>query len=125
MYLASTAPGHLAGVDAPLLARLWLAPAYTDEATAQVRALGLLVRAPNSGLPIQSRWAATMNRQTDIACKLAAELALPPAQRSRARWRCATRFPRTTSGASDARARDSRTHHQPGPEEANRVRASL
>ena len=46
MYLASTAPGHLVSVDAPLLARLCLALAYADEATAQVRALGLLVKAP-------------------------------------------------------------------------------
>jgi hypothetical protein len=56
MYLASTAPGHLASVDAPLLARLCLALAYADGATAQVRALGLLVKAPNTGLPIQSPW---------------------------------------------------------------------
>ncbi len=49
-----------------------------------VRALGLLVRAPNTGLPIQSPWVAIMNRQTEIARKLGAELALPPAQRSRA-----------------------------------------
>src|SRR5687768_17546728 len=84
MYLASTAPGHLVSIDAPLLARLCLALAYADEATAQVRALGLLVKAPNTGLPIQSPWVAIMNRQTEIARKLAAELALPPAQRSRA-----------------------------------------
>ena len=49
-----------------------------------VRALGLLVRAPNTGLPIQSPWVAIMNRETEIARKLAAELALPPAPRSRA-----------------------------------------
>ena len=84
MYLASTAPGHLAPVDAPLLARLCMALAYADEATAQVQAVGLLVKAPNTKLPIQSPWLAIMNRQTEIARKLAAELALPPAQRSRA-----------------------------------------
>ncbi len=83
MYLASTAPGHLTTVDAPLLARLCLALAYADEATAQVQALGLLVKAPNTKLPIQSPWVAIMNRQTEIARKLAAELALPPAQRGR------------------------------------------
>ncbi len=50
-----------------------------------MRALGLLVEAPNTGLPIQSPWwVAAMNRQAEIARKLAAELALPPAQRSRA-----------------------------------------
>ena len=49
-----------------------------------VRALGLLVKAPNTGLPIQSPWVAIMNRQTEIARKVAAEVALLPAQRSRA-----------------------------------------
>ncbi len=49
-----------------------------------MRALGLLVRATNTGPPIQSPWVAIMNRQNEIARKLAAELALPPAQRSRA-----------------------------------------
>ena len=49
-----------------------------------VRALSLLARAPNTGLPIQPPWVAVMNRQTEIARKLAAELAPPPAQRSRA-----------------------------------------
>jgi hypothetical protein len=43
-----------------------------------VRALGLLVKAPDTGLPKQSPWLAIMNRQTEIARKLAAELALPP-----------------------------------------------
>ncbi len=49
-----------------------------------MRALGLLVKAPNTGLPIQSPWLAVMNRQTEIARKLAAELAPPLAQRNRA-----------------------------------------
>jgi phage terminase small subunit len=84
MYLGATAPGHLAPLDAPLLARLCMALAYADEATAQVQAVGLLVKAPNTKLPIQSPWLAIVNRQTEIARKLAAELALPPAQRSRA-----------------------------------------
>ena len=55
----------------------------TRRLTAQVQAVGLL-NAPNSRPPIQSPWLAIMNRQTEIARKLAAELALPPAQRSRA-----------------------------------------
>ena len=83
MFLGATAPGHLTPLDAPLLARLCVALAYADEATAQVQALGLLVKAPNTKLPIQSPWVAIMNRQTEIARKLAAELALPPAQRGR------------------------------------------
>ena len=45
-----------------------------------VRALGPLVKAPNAGLPIQPPWVAIMNRQAEIARKLAAE----PATRTRA-----------------------------------------
>jgi len=41
------------------------------------------VKAPNTGLPIQSPYLAIINRQTEIARKLASELALPPAQRNR------------------------------------------
>jgi hypothetical protein len=43
-----------------------------------------LVEAPSTKLPIQSPWLAIMNRQTEIARKLAVELAPPPAQRGRA-----------------------------------------
>ena len=46
-----------------------------------VPALGSLVKAPNTGLPLQPPWVAIMNRQTEIARKPAAELALPPARR--------------------------------------------
>ena len=46
--------------------------------------MGHLAKAPDAGLPIQPPWVAVMNRQPGIARKLAAELALPPAQRSRA-----------------------------------------
>lgn len=83
MYLGNVAPGHLLPVDAPLLARLCIALAYADEATDQVQELGMLVKAPNTGLPIQSPYMAVLNRQTELARKLAAELALPPAQRNR------------------------------------------
>ncbi len=83
MYLANVAPGHLLPVDAPLLARLCVALAYADEANDKIETTGLLVKAPNTGLPIQSPYLPVLNRQTEIARKLAAELALPPAQRNR------------------------------------------
>ncbi len=51
-----------------------------------VRALGHLVKAPNTGPPIQSPWLAVMNRQTDIARELAAELALPPRSAAGLAW---------------------------------------
>jgi P27 family predicted phage terminase small subunit len=83
MYLANAAPGHLTTIDAPLLARLCVALAYADEATEKIETTGLMVRAPNTGVPVQSPYLAVLNRQTEIARKLAAELALPPAQRNR------------------------------------------
>jgi Phage terminase, small subunit len=83
MYLANAAPGHLSPMDGPLLARLCMALAYADEANEKIEATGLLVKAPNTGLPIQSPYLPVLNRQTEIARKLAAELALPPAQRNR------------------------------------------
>jgi phage terminase small subunit len=83
MFLANVSAGHLTPIDAPLLARLCMALAYADQANEQIELLGLLVKAPNTGLPIQSPYLAVLNRQTDLARKLAAELALPPAQRNR------------------------------------------
>ena len=82
MYLANAAPGHLAPLDAPLLTRLCMALARVDEAE-RLMGTNMLVKAPNTGLPIQSPLLAIINRQTDIARKLASELALPPAQRNR------------------------------------------
>src|SRR4051812_1929131 len=82
MYLANAAPGHLAPLDAPLLARLCMALARADEAE-RLMGANMLVKAPNTGLPIQSPCLAIINRQTEIARKLASELALPPAQRNR------------------------------------------
>lgn len=83
LYLANAAPGHLTPIDAPLLARLCIALAYADEACERIEAAGMLVKAPNTGLPIQSPYLPVLNRQTEIARKLASELAIPPAQRNR------------------------------------------
>jgi hypothetical protein len=82
MYLANAAPGHLAPIDAPLLARLCMALARVDEAEEQM-GRHMLVKAPKSGLPIQSPLLGIINRQTDIAKQLAMVLALPPAERNR------------------------------------------
>ena len=50
MYLANAAPGHLSPIDGPLLARLCVALAYADEANEKIEELGMLVKAPNTGL---------------------------------------------------------------------------
>jgi P27 family predicted phage terminase small subunit len=83
MYLANAAPGHLAPIDAPLIARMCICWAIADQAYEDMEKTGMLVKAPNTGLPIQSPYMAIVNRQTEIGRKLCAELCLPPAQRNR------------------------------------------
>jgi hypothetical protein len=82
MYLENAAPGHLAPLDAPLLARLCMCLARIDEAETAMGS-NMLVKMPNSPTPQQSPLLGIINRQTEIARKLASELALPPAQRNR------------------------------------------
>jgi len=61
MYLANAARGHLSPMDAPLLARLCTALAYADEANDKIEELGMLVKAPNTGLPLQSPYFPVLN----------------------------------------------------------------
>ncbi len=88
-------------MDAPLLARLCMALARTDKATAPVQAVGLLVKAPDTKLAIRSPWVAIVNRQTEIAASW------PPSWRCRLRsvagpaWVCAIPRVRPTSGTSE------------------------
>ena len=106
-------------VDVPPLARLCMALTYADEAAAQVLAVGLLVEAPDTKLPIQSSWVAIMNRQTEIARKLAAELALPPTQRRSAARRRVERVTRRVGrGASLpwSKTRHGRRRRSAGPQ---------
>src|SRR3954447_6426268 len=108
MSLANAAPGHLSPIDGPLLARLCVALAYADEANEKIEATGMLVKAPHTGLPIQSPYLPVLNRQTEIARKLAAELALPPAQRDRVRP-----VDRNDAAASPWDALDAHAAHHP------------
>lgn len=82
MFLTNSAPGHLRPLDAPLLARLCLALAMADQASEEVAKTGLLVKS-KTGIPMQNPYLPILNKQTEIARKLATELALPPAMRNR------------------------------------------
>ena len=82
MFIDNAAPGHLVPLDAPLLARLCMCFARIDEAETAMGS-NMLVKMPNSPTPQQSPLLGIINRQTEIARKLASELALPPAQRNR------------------------------------------
>lgn len=82
-YLDHVAPDHLAPVDSALFAGLCMALAWRDEAFAEVEKTGMLVKAPNTGLPIQNPYMAVANKQQEIARKLAVELSLTVAERNR------------------------------------------
>ena len=90
-YLANAAPGHLAPIDAPILAMLCMCLSRKDEAESamegkmlvQLRSAGQKKTDPPKGPIIQSPWMPIVNRQTELARKLAADLALPPAERNR------------------------------------------
>ena len=82
MFLANTAPGHLMPVDAPMLARLCLCLAMADEASENVAKTGMLVKS-KTGIPMQNPYLPILNKQTELARKLAGELALQPSMRNR------------------------------------------
>jgi P27 family predicted phage terminase small subunit len=81
--LANVHEEHLAPIDGPLLARYCMALAIADEAMEGLQASTLLVRAPKTGVLMQSPYLGVANRQTELARKLAAELGLPPTARAR------------------------------------------
>lgn len=83
-YALSCAPkGLLRRLDRSLLA-VWVVAEDTHrEATIKMTQTGMLVKAPNTGLPIQSPYLPIMNRQAQIMLKAASELGFTPTSRSR------------------------------------------
>ena len=82
-YLATAPLGMLKPVDVELLERLCVALAMARSAMDQVIQLGLVVKSPDKGVPIQNPFLPIVNRQTEIARKLAGELGLPVTARAR------------------------------------------
>ena len=82
-YLATAPFGMLKPVDVELLERLCISLAMARQAMDQVIALGLVVKSPEKGVPMQNPFLPIVNRQTEIARKLAAELGLPVTARAR------------------------------------------
>lgn len=91
-YVATAPLGMLAPVDAPLLERLCVALAIAEVAMDQILRRGLAemivikVGADKDGagdMPQINPYLSAVNRQTEIARKLAAELGLPVAARAR------------------------------------------
>ncbi|MFA5593218.1 MAG: phage terminase small subunit P27 family [Micavibrio sp.] len=76
-------PGLLKDVDASVFAVWVVAYDLYQEASDKLARTGMLVKAPNTGVPMQSPYLAIVNKQAQIMMKAAAEMGFTPASRSR------------------------------------------
>lgn len=76
-------PGLLKDVDASVFTVWVVAFDLYQEASNKLAKTGMLIKAPNTGVPMQSPYLAIVNRQAQIMPKAAAEMGFTPASRSR------------------------------------------
>jgi P27 family predicted phage terminase small subunit len=76
-------PGLLKKLDASVLETWCAAHVLHRRAVAEVRKLGVLVKAPNTGLPIQSPYLPIVNKQALIMLRAVDHLGFSPASRTR------------------------------------------
>src|SRR5690606_41880295 len=76
-------PGLLKDVDASVFTIWVVAFNLYQEASEKLARTGMLIKAPNTGVPMQSPFLAIVNRQAQIMLKAAAEMGFTPASRSR------------------------------------------
>ena len=83
-YAIESAPAHLLRrLDMSVL-EVWACAAdLYRKAQAGLTKTGLLVKAPNTGVPMQSPYLAIANKQAQIMTKAAVEMGFTPASRSR------------------------------------------
>jgi P27 family predicted phage terminase small subunit len=83
-YAVEHAPlGLLKKLDRSVLAAWVVAEDLHRRASEQVEKLGILTKAPNTGLPIQSPYLPVLNKQAQIILKAAEQLGFTPASRTR------------------------------------------
>ena len=83
-YAIENAPrGLLRKLDRSVLTAWVVAEDFHRRATEQVDKFGLLTKAPNTGLPIQSPYLPVVNKQAAIMLKAGEQLGFSPASRSR------------------------------------------
>ena len=83
-YAIENAPrGLLKKLDRSVLVAWVVAEDLHLNAAAMVEKYGLLTKAPNTGLPIQSPYLPIVNKQAQIMLKAAEQLGFSPASRSR------------------------------------------
>jgi P27 family predicted phage terminase small subunit len=76
-------PGPLKKLDRSVLAAWVVAEDLHRKASEQVEKFGILTKAPNTGLPIQSPYLPVVNKQAQILLKAAEQLGFTPASRTR------------------------------------------
>jgi len=83
-YAIDNAPrGLLKKIDSGVLETWCTAHVLHRRAVAEVRKLGMLVKAPNTGLPIQSPYLPIVNKQAFIMLRAVDHLGFSPASRTR------------------------------------------
>jgi P27 family predicted phage terminase small subunit len=83
-YAIDNAPrGLLKRIDSAVLETWCSAHVLHRQALAEVRKVGLLVKAPNTGLPIQSPFLPIVNKQALIMMRAVDHLGFSPASRTR------------------------------------------
>ena len=84
VYAIENAPrGLLRKLDRSVITACVVAEDFHRKATEQVDKFGLLTKAPNTGLPIQSPYLPVVNKQAAIMLKAGEQLGFSPASRSR------------------------------------------
>jgi P27 family predicted phage terminase small subunit len=82
-YAIEHAPaGLLKFIDRSVLAVWVVAEDMHRQASERLTATGMLVKAPHTGVPLQSPYMAIVNKQANIMLKAAAELGFTPSSRS-------------------------------------------
>lgn len=81
--VAFAPPGLLKDLDASVFTVWVVAYDLYQEASDKLARTGMLIKAPNTGVPMQSPYLAIVNKQAQIMMKAAAEMGFTPASRSR------------------------------------------
>jgi P27 family predicted phage terminase small subunit len=81
--IANVPVGLLSRMDAGMLTTWVIACDTHREACEKSRGLGLIVKSPNKGVPMQNPYLAIINRQAEIMIRAAGDLGFTPIARSR------------------------------------------
>lgn len=76
-------PGLLKKLDRSVLSAWVVAEDLHRQAAAMIEKFGILTKAPNTGLPIQSPYLPVVNKQAQILLRAAEQLGFSPSSRSR------------------------------------------